>query len=397
MGVDVVVGDARLVDVAVRPVLVRHPHEALRPREGGRRIGAVGQRRAELAVQGQQPVDRRGAAAAPAALGGDAERPDVPARRLDPALCAVVARVQQPEVELGLRRQPQLAQRRVVGVVVALVRHRHVDPVERAVERGGERVGDADELAGVGGLGEVAVLVVAVTEMEAELDGGGDHAGEPQQPLDDAGAHVLEPDRDRALQHRELVPRVPLDRELVGGDGAEDALDLRAHLRLVDRLELGLVVERHERADRRERRRQRDEEAAGGRDRPVALEPRERAVGLHRRRRVAELLEGHPARVLAGAQPQLRERAVRRGARRADLELRQRAEQRVLPDDPVGAGAGLAVGQAADAVAQRVGDAAEDLLGAPERDAAHQVHADRRALLHRSRETIPRVNGHELE
>ena len=250
-----------------------------------RRAVPVGQRRAELAVQRQQPGDRGRPAAAPAALGGDAEVLDVLPRRGDPPprAVALVAGVDQAEVELGLRRQPQLVERAVVAVVVALLRHRHVDPVQRAVERGGERVGDADELAGVGGLGEVAVLVVAVTEVEAELDGRRHHPGEPQQALDDAGVHVLEPDGDRALQHRELVARVPLDRELVGRDRLEDPLDLRAHLCLVDRLELGLVLERHERAHRRERRRQRDEEAAGRRDHAVALEARERAVGVHRR------------------------------------------------------------------------------------------------------------------
>ena len=145
-------------------------------------------------------------------------------------------------------------------------------------ERGGERVGDADEPARVRGLGEVAVLVVAVAEVEAELDPHGHEPGQAREALDDAGLHILEPDGDRALEHRELVAGVPLDRELVGRDRREDALDLLVHLRLVDRLELRLVVERHERADGRERRRQRDEEAAGRRYDAVALEPRERAV-----------------------------------------------------------------------------------------------------------------------
>ena len=37
-------------------------------------------------------------------------------------------------------------------------------------------------------------------------------------------------------------------------DRVEDALDLARHLRLVDRLEVGLVLERDERGHRRERR-----------------------------------------------------------------------------------------------------------------------------------------------
>jgi hypothetical protein len=69
-----------------------------------------------------------------------------------------------------------------------------------------------------------------------------------------------------ALEHRELVARVPLDRELVGGDRLEDVLHLGEHPRLVGGLELRLVLERDERADRRQRRGQRDEEATGRRD-----------------------------------------------------------------------------------------------------------------------------------
>jgi len=48
-----------------------------------------------------------------------------------------------------------------------------VDPVERAAQTRRQRIGDLDELPRVRGLGEVAMLHVAVAEVIAELDIGG--------------------------------------------------------------------------------------------------------------------------------------------------------------------------------------------------------------------------------
>ena len=192
------------------------PRERARAR---RRRVAVGQRRADAAVQREQPRDRAGAAAAPAALGRDAEALDVAARGGDPAPRALVAvaGVDEAEVELGLGRQAQVAQRGEVAVVVALLRHRHVDPVQRPLERGGERVGDADELAGV-------LRARRSGRARRRRSRGGSRARPRRAPCARAAAGArgcpprtsLEPDGDRALEHRELVARVPLDRELVG-------------------------------------------------------------------------------------------------------------------------------------------------------------------------------------
>ena len=54
-----------------------------------------------------------------------------------------------------------------------------------------------------------------------------------------------------------------------------------------------------------------------------------------------------------------------------------RAEHGVLPADPVRARARLAVRDPPQPVAEHSGHAAEHLLGAAQRDAAHQVHTDR--------------------
>ena len=63
-----------------------------------------------------------------------------------------------------------------------------MDPVQRPIQRGRERVRDLDELARVVGHDEVAVVVVAVAEVEAELDVRGHAAADAQQALEHAGA-----------------------------------------------------------------------------------------------------------------------------------------------------------------------------------------------------------------
>ena len=83
------------------------------------------------------------------------------------------------------------------------------------------------------------------------------------------------------------------------------------------------MLERDERAHRRERRRQGDEEAATRRDDALVAQARVDLVRGHRRRGVAELVEAHAVRGHAGAQAQLRQRPVGGGgAGHARLELR---------------------------------------------------------------------------
>ncbi len=114
------------------------------------------------------------------------------------------------------------------------------------------------------------------------------------------------------------------------------------------------------------------------RDHAVALELGEDGVGRDRRVGEAEVAEHDVLGALAVAQPQLGQRAVGVRAGRPDLELRQRAEHRVLPQDPVGPRARLAVGQPAQAVAERLRGAAKDLLDPAQRHAADEMGAHRR-------------------
>ena len=201
---------------------------------------------------------------------------------------------------------------------------------------------------------------------------------EPDQPLDDARARVVEPGRHHAVEHGELEVRVPLDGQLVVGDGFEDRRQLVHHARLVERLDAGLVLRGDERRDGRERRGQRDLEPAVHRHLAVALAPGEHLVRGDGGLGVAEVVEAEGLERLAVAQPQPRERPVRARPGRADLELRPRAEHRVLPHDPVGARSGLPVGHLQEAVTELGRHHLEDVFGAAERHAAHEEHPARR-------------------
>ena len=201
--------------------------------------------------------------------------------------------------------------------------------------------------------------------------------GEPQQPLEDPRADLGEPRGRLALEHRELESGIPLDRELVGRDRREQLRQLLEHPPLVDRLDHGLVIGVDEGADRRQRRRQANLEAEMVWKRAVTLEPCEQPIRRERGLGEAKIAEAHLRRSDAGAESELRQRPVRVVAWRSDDELRKRAEDRVLPKDPVGARAGFAVGDPAQPVAEFGRDVAEYLLGAGQRHAAGQVGSDR--------------------
>src|SRR5262249_1016906 len=167
---------------------------------------------------------------------------------------------------------------------------------------------------------------------------------------------VREPDRKNALQHAELDVGVPLDGQLLVRNRVQDLPQLLQHSRLVERLEGSLVLGSDEGADRSERRRQRDLEAARPGDHAGTLEAGECPVRGDGRLGIAETFEPNVRGPLADPQSQPGESAVMIRARRPHLELWECAEDRVLPDDPVRPWAGLAVGDPAEAGAERGGD-----------------------------------------
>ena len=126
----------------------------------------------------------------------------------------------------------------------------------------------------------------------------------------------------------------------------------------------------HKGADGRQGSRQADLEAAGDRHHPVTLETREDAIGGDRRVRVSQRPERDTVRARALREADSRQRSPAVEAGRHHLKLLLGREDRQLPDDPVGSGAGLPVGDAAQAIANLGGESAEDGLWAGQRHAA---------------------------
>ena len=337
-----------------------------------------------------QRLDLLGAMTAPAAVGGDPEVVDEALGGDEAGLGAdqTVGGVQQPEVQAGLGAQGELAERLEEGDVDASALHGQVDPVERPAQAERQGVGDVDEcLRVVRALAVVALVPVA--EVVAEPDVRRDAAPEPDEALDDARPGIVEPRRHDPVEHGELEVGVPLDRQLVVRDGLEDRRQLVEDAGLVERLDVRLVLGRDEGGDRRQRRRQRHLEPAVPRDLAVALAAGEDVERRQGRLGVAEVVEAQRVQRLTVADPQARQLPVRVGTGRAHLELRARAEHRVLPDDPVRPWPGLAVGELADPVPQLDGHHLEHLFGAAQRNAADQQHTLRRDALTRVRHRAP--------
>ncbi len=395
---DGVVPEAEGVHGLLDPVLLGNAREAGGPLEAPPRPARRLDGGADGGVDAQKIRDGGGRPPAPAALGGDPESGHEAVGRLDAAARALdaVGVVQQTQVELGLGAQAEIPQRRIVSLVEPLPRDGQVDPGEGPPQARRQRIGDLDELARVGRLLEVAMLDVAVAEVIAELDVRGHVARDPEQPLQDAALDVAEPDREHPLQHPELEIGIPLDGELIVRQFLEDGPELAEHLLLVDGLEELLMLGHHEGADGGERGGQTDLEATGHRHHAVTLEAREDPIGGQCRVRIPEGAKGHALRARAGGQADAGQRPPAVGAGRHHLELALGGEDGQLPHDPVGPGAGLAVRDAAEAVADLIGDGAEHGLRAGQRHAADQMGAGCREIggdvAHDGSEHLPKAN-----
>src|ERR1700682_4090120 len=115
-------------------------------------------------------------------------------------------------------------------------------PVERPRQTRRERVRDLHQLTAVLELDEMTVSLVAIAQVEPELDPGWDVPREPEQPFEDAAADLGEPGFAESLQHPELGSGVPLDGELIGWDRGEDLGELAQQGGFVDGLERRLKL-----------------------------------------------------------------------------------------------------------------------------------------------------------
>src|SRR5437870_10960770 len=88
-----------------------------------------------------------------------------------------------------------------------------MEPVDWSTRRGSDGIGDLHEVRGIARFFEMMVTIVAVAEMEAELDAGRNALGDAGEPLDDCGFHVREMHRPEALPDRHFDRDVPLQRQ----------------------------------------------------------------------------------------------------------------------------------------------------------------------------------------
>ena len=95
---------------------------------------------------------------------------------LDPVDAA--GEMNEAQRDLGLGRGSSCRERREIGVVRPVARHRHVDEIDRRVHRAPQPVRHIHHVAHVDGLDRMAVVVVAVAEMEEQIDTGRDAVAE---------------------------------------------------------------------------------------------------------------------------------------------------------------------------------------------------------------------------
>ncbi|WP_460477909.1 hypothetical protein [Brachybacterium huguangmaarense] len=271
----------------------------------------------------------------------------------------------QPEVDLGHVRE--IGERGHVPGVVAVDRHRHVDPRDRAVRLAEHAVRPAHHVAEVRRLDEVLLAAVAVAEVEPDLGVLGHRVDVGDEPRDHAVHRVTLPERLRrrvapALEDRDLDGHVPLDREVPVRDRCADLGDLAEQSVGVRPLERGAVLGAHERRHHGQRRGERDLEAHTGGDRPLLAQAREDRVRGARRVGVAEPPEGHVGRVDPVGETV--ERPTRDAGRRD--EPLGRAEHAGLEGEPVQALPHLAVGDPTETPAEGRRSGAEGALGAAE-------------------------------
>jgi hypothetical protein len=88
-----------------------------------------------------------------------------------------------------------------------------------------------------------------IAEVIAKFDIRRNGTPQPRQPVEYEGVGVGETDREDTLQHANFVGHVPLDGELIVGDGGRNGTHFGQYSRGVGRQYGCLVVGYHERSD----------------------------------------------------------------------------------------------------------------------------------------------------
>ena len=101
------------------------------------------------------------------------------------------------EDQIGFPRQGKIRQRREIGVVIAFHRHRHMNVLDRPIDRLDQTVGDLDQNRHVLRFHHMGVRRAAIAEVIAEIDIGRHHVAKLSEKAPD---HVLE------VRHLIVIP-----------------------------------------------------------------------------------------------------------------------------------------------------------------------------------------------
>ena len=177
-------------------------------------------------------------AAPEAAFGGDSrDRGELASLGELAGVAVGIALVHQSEIERRSLPQSEVGERREIGGIAPVLRHRHVDILHGPADRARNSVGDFDADPQILRLNEVLVLRAAVAEVVAEVDVGRHHVADVAQRIEDALPMVFL-DAVIALPHQHLDADIPLVSDLVVRQGLGDSPELVAQMRRVGRHEV---------------------------------------------------------------------------------------------------------------------------------------------------------------
>ena len=221
----------------------------------------------------------------------------------------------------------------------------------------------------------------AVAEVIAHLNCGGNEVAEPRELPHDLTLVVAGPVRKESLVDQHLLTDIPLDGQLLGGNGRHDVLERPTEGPLVD----GQVRLARLRADvhvaARHRGGKTDLEARALRNRAFLLQPPEYPVGGARRLRVARL-EDHPVGIDVGAKAEQGHLAQQlavplpegeEGNGGIDLHGGVILEHDALKEDPAPALSGLSVRHPTQERSEGGRHGPEDRLGVGQGNAADEM------------------------
>jgi hypothetical protein len=123
-------------------------------------------------MNAQQVRNCFGWATTEAAFGCYAEILDHALRRYDtpPRSLNAIGKMYQPQVEFRLRVKPQVLEGREIGVIAAIARDRHGNPVQGALKASSNAVGNINQFGCICWLYKVFVTGIAIAEVVSQFN-----------------------------------------------------------------------------------------------------------------------------------------------------------------------------------------------------------------------------------